>query len=172
MTSDKKLKNHIRARMKRTGESYTTARRAIISSPFREIVQQVIVCASKALEENDARLKEKADNLGLVSFSDFADLAAEFPRPSFEQKLEALLLSLSTDEQYKLRTLMYFGRDHEEETEDGIRSLHKYLKGTDNPRHGPVEKMMEKAPLSEYLTRGLRKCDSAKIDIEKGFNVG
>lgn len=45
--------------------------------------------------------------------------------------------------------------------------VHKYLKGTDNPRHGPVENMMEKAPLSEYLTRGLRKCDSAKIDIEK-----
>jgi len=63
---------------------------------------------------------------------------------------------------------MYAGRDGIRDEPD-LLELHADLETTNAPAHGPVDTMLGKVPLPEYLRAGLDACDQRRIDIEQSF---
>lgn len=167
MTKHKKHKQQVRARMARTGESYSAARRAILGAPtFRAVLLQAIKHADQWKRDLDDDERERRQDRGDVD--DFDAMADWFKRFHQDHVLCRYLRSQPADVQSKLQTVMYFGRD-DGRTERDLLDLHAHLATTGGPSHGPVDVMLEKAPLPSYLRAGLANCNAGRIDIEQRF---
>jgi len=79
--------------------------------------------------------------------------------------VEEYLKTLPAEDVFKLQTLMYLGRDGD----DNIHEFHRAIVGTDlKPAHA-IDTITSKLPLAEYLTDGLERAREMGVDLEASF---
>lgn len=152
------LKNMVRTRMEKTGESYQQALRHVRGGGgprLEAVIRGLIPLAEARLRESEALRTP----LGLTIPEDDAT-AAYFrkPRPA-EDALQAALKKLDLPMLRKIEAVMYAGRE-----DDDVLMTHRHLHKDDQPITAHV--IASKLPLAEYLADGLRLVREQGVDLD------
>lgn len=131
---------------RRNGQSYQAAPHQL-EGRFVKLTRRVIGLA-EAWREEELR-GPLSINLRSVSIEQILNPT---PEPA-ERALREFLEGLAAADAIKLQTVMYYGRDG---GETDIHKLHRHLRIHTRDSSDAIETMLEKVPLGEYLTAGLR----------------
>ena len=150
MPSKRDLKRLVRARMRKTGESYTAARAQVMAQ-----APDAVVKSCRRIIEISRRWQGEVD-----SAPDSWDPADLFRIGPIESELLDALHSLPPGHAVALQTIMYFGRGDD----DDIRRLHAHLTRLEDDVEVAVGMMAEKTALPDYLEAGLTRMAEQGVD--------
>ena len=134
--------------------------------PFVNIVNDVVALAKTAVEE-DEQLHQKHGlklgiSLGTPKTNEYLKEAE-----SLRNDLTDYLNNLSSEEIRKLETVMYFGRDREDDHGNDLSAYHDKLHPTDFDKSDIIRNIIEKYPSLElYFSDAYKKAAELSIDLE------
>lgn len=134
--------------------------------PFVNIVNDVVALAKTAVEEDEKLHQEHGIRLGIQHGDPKTDEYLK-EAESLCNDLTDYLNNLSSDEVRKLETVMYFGRDREDDHENDIPAYHDKLHPTDFDKSDIIRNIIEKYPSLElYFGDAYKKAAELSIDLE------
>lgn len=141
-----------------------------MASSFRSIVKQVIDLDEKYSQQHDGLIAKHGLELGIKLGARTSD-AYLAEAGSLTNDLEEHLESLDEAVVRKVETLMYFGRDLEDVTDNDIQLVHRHVKSTSPTVADAVRSICEKAgSVGAYLKQAQTKVNALSIDIEGSFD--
>lgn len=139
-----------------------------------EVIQTVILAAERLNDDSDLQVETMSSMIrGIINIADVSGPDEEVRKA--EAELEKILMDLSYEEVADLVTLMLIGREDDAdmtlEKDERFLDYWRYLseEGVFNSKEWLVEYMIEKAPLSEYLKRGLEILGKPVCSKEAGL---
>jgi hypothetical protein len=164
------LKKLILARRERTGEKHQTAHRHVRQHQPPTGFEGVVLRIVRLAKERNTEYESQRDPGGsyLVSTQEIMRWR-DAPHPC-EDALKSAVAALSERDLGKLRTLMYYGRDaldYSEDDTDDIHTVHHHL-----PRDKHEVKalmVVQKMPLDEYLEAGLARAKRKGVELDADF---
>lgn len=139
-----------------------------------EVIQTVILAAERLNGDSDLQVETMSSMIrGIINIADVSGPDEEVRKA--EAELEKILMDLSYEEVADLVTLMLIGREDDAdmtlEKDERFLDYWRYLseEGVFNSKEWLVEYMIEKAPLSEYLKRGLEILGKPVCSKEAGL---
>ena len=134
--------------------------------PFVNIVNDVVALAQTAVEEDENLHQKHGLRLG-IQHGD--PKTGEYLKAAegLSNDLTDYLNSLSSDEIRKLETVMYFGRDSEDDHGNDLSAYHAKLHPTDLEKSDIIRNIIEKYPSLElYFSDAYKKAAELSIDLE------
>ena len=139
-----------------------------------EVIQTVILAAERLNDDSDLQVETMSSMIrGIINIADVSGPDEEVRKA--EAELEKILMDLSYEDVADLVTLMLIGREDDAdmtlEKDERFLDYWRYLseEGVFNSKEWLVEYMIEKAPLSEYLKRGLEILGKPVCSKEAGL---
>jgi hypothetical protein len=134
--------------------------------PFVNIVDDVVTLAKTAVEEDEKLHQKHGLKIGIQRGDPKADEYLKAANGLCDNLAE-YLNNLSSEEIRKLETVMYFGRDGEDDHENDIPAYHDKLHPTDLDKSDIIRNIIEKYPALElYFSDAYKKAAELSIDLE------
>ena len=133
---------------------------------FENIVKDVVTLAKTAVEEDEKIYQKHGLKLG-ITYGDQKSIEYLKEAESLRNDLTDYLNTLSSDEVRKLETVMYFGRDREDDHENDIPAYHTKLHPTGFDKSDIIRNIIDKySSLELYFSDACKKAADLSIDLE------
>ncbi len=133
---------------------------------FENIVDDVVTLAKTAVEEDEKLHQKHGLKLG-ITYGDPKTNEYLKEAESLRNDLTDYLNNLSGEEIRKLETVMYFGRDREDDHGNDLSAYHAKLHPTDLDKSDIIRNIIEKYPSLElYFSDAFKKAEVLSIDLE------